>query len=125
MIKRQITRAMLVMGASLFCAVTLADGAAGGDEFRATAAEYASKAQQASYQGLDDIAALYYQQASIKTNAAELADKGQWSEVDWTQYHTNEGLIGAKLGAVKAEKKMTENQKLRDKPLKSKIMKNE
>jgi hypothetical protein len=113
-----------VLGTTLFCAGTLGDGA-GGDEFRATAAEYASKAQKARSQGQDDIAALYYQQASIKTNAAALADKGQWSEVDWTEYHANESLINAKLGAVKAETKMAKDNSLKSKTLKNKRVKNE
>jgi hypothetical protein len=114
MIKQRLSRALLIL-ATLFCAGTLADGGAGGDEFRATAAEYTSKAEKASSKGQDEIAALYYQQASIKKNAAALADKGQWSDIDWTQYHANEGLIDEKLGAANAEKKMAKNKTLKNK----------
>jgi hypothetical protein len=126
MIKQLLSRALLVIGATLFCAGGFADGAAaGGDEFRATAADYASKAQKAASQGQDDIAALYYQQASIKTDAAALADKGQWSDIDWTQYHANESVIGKKLSAANAENNLTQKKTLKNKMLKNKMVENE
>ncbi|MFT4632272.1 MAG: hypothetical protein ACI8PP_002683 [Candidatus Pseudothioglobus sp.] len=125
MIKQLLSRALLVIGATLFCAGGFADGAAGGDAFRATAADYASKAQKAASQGQDAIAALYYQQASIKTDAAALADKGQWSDIDWTQYHTNESLIGEKLSAANAGKNVAQEKTLKNKMLKNKIVENE
>ena len=119
MVKKQLVRAVLVMGATLFCASSFADSKAGGDEFRAAASTYAGKAQQASSQGRDGIAALYLQQAAIKTNAAALADMGQWSEIDWTQYHVNEGLIGKMLSAVASNNGLTKNRIVKNKTMKN------
>jgi hypothetical protein len=118
-IKQQLVRAVLVMGATIFCLSSFADNNAGGDEFRATAATYAGKAHVASTQGQDAIAALYLQQAAIKTNAAALADMGQWSEIEWTQYHVNEGLIGEMLGAVAGNNELTKNRTVKNKTMKN------
>jgi len=119
MVKQQLVRAVLAMSATLFCVSSVADSKAGGDAFRATASTYAGKAQQASTQGQDGIAALYLQQAAIKTNAAALADMGQWSEIDWTQYHVNEGLIGEMLSAVAGNNTLTENRIVKNKTMKN------
>jgi hypothetical protein len=119
MIKQQLVRAALVIGTTLFCASSLADNKAGGDAFRATASTYVGKAQQASTQGRDGLAALYLQQAAIKTNAAALADMGQWSEIDWTQYHVNEGLIGEMRRAVAGDNALTKNRIVKNKTMKN------
>lgn len=68
--------------------VAMAEGSGkGGDEFRNTAARYAAQAQQARAKGQHEKARAYSRMAAIKRNAASLADKGRWSEIDWSEYH--------------------------------------
>jgi len=103
-LKNKVASIFLILGTSLVCAGSFADGAANGDAFRATASEYASKAEHASSLGLGEIAGLYLEQSTIKANAANLADKGQWSDINWDRYHANEGRIGVLLSGTKSKK---------------------
>lgn len=67
----------------------------GGDEFRKTAQEYEMKSNKARSSGDTENARIYSRLADIKTDAAKLADKGRWSDIDWTEYNQlNEQLSG-------------------------------
>ena len=67
-----------------------------GDEFRATAGEYqtrASRAMRAATGSQGDAANLYIKlaniytrMAGIKRKAAELADQNRWDDIDWVPY---------------------------------------
>ena len=75
----------------------LAEGdAKGGDEFRATAAEYQEKADKYKKEGKSDISELYSRMAEIKLDAAAKADKGEWDAIDWTEYHQIEKKMHSK-----------------------------
>lgn len=78
-------------------------GGKGGDEFRKTAENYDNKSEMYRSKGKTEVASLYARQADIKQNAAELADKGLWNEIDWTEYHANEARINKLLHDDKIE----------------------
>ena len=54
--------------------------AKGGDDFRATAKEYQLTAKDLRKNGNKT-------KAEIKLKAAKHADKGEWTKIDWTEYH--------------------------------------
>jgi len=58
-----------------------------GDDFRLTAYEYELKAKHATNNGDNSAARILSRLAAIKREAANLADAGKWSEIDWTEYH--------------------------------------
>ena len=80
-------------------------GSRGGDEFRKTAQEYQAKAEKYGAKGMPEVAELYGRQAEIKNEAARMGDAGKWDEIDWTEYHENEGKINALLHGQKKYKK--------------------
>ena len=89
-----------------FNAQVLAEGSGkGGDEFRQTAKKYDMKSQKYQNKGMSDVAALYARQAEIKREAARLGDQGRWNEIDWSEYHANEGLINEKVQQAKKSHK--------------------
>lgn len=72
----------------------------GGDEFRETAQEFALKSDEARAAGDFEKSKIYAKLSAIKEEAAQLADKGRWSDIDWTEYNT----LNAKLSDGKAVK---------------------
>lgn len=72
----------------------------GGDEFRETAKEYAIKANEADAAGDFEKSKIYARLSTIKEEAAQLADKGRWSEIEWTEYNA----LNDKLSNGKAKK---------------------
>lgn len=76
---------LLLTGSSLFFAMAENDAksgkAVGGEEFRKTALEYRKKAVKS-----EKMAMYYKRLATIKMNAAELADQGKWDEISWKEY---------------------------------------
>ena len=62
------------------------DKGQGGDGFRETAMNYESRAEKYNEKGFSDIAAIYTRMAEIKRHAGELADKGRWDDIDWSEY---------------------------------------
>lgn len=86
---------------SIFSGYSLATGVPkGGDEFRETAQEYAMKSNEARAAGDFETSKVYARLSTIKEEAAELADKGRWSDIDWTEYNT----LKAALSGHKAKK---------------------
>jgi hypothetical protein len=84
----------------------------GGDEFRKTAEKYDAKADKYRNKGMGEVADLYKRQAEIKRHAAGLADENRWDDIDWTEYHENEGMINEKISYMKAKyKKKKEHEK--------------
>ena len=59
----------------------------GGDDFRNTASEYQEKASKYAAKEEYEKAALYKRLSEIKLDAAAKADKGEWDDIDWTEYH--------------------------------------
>ena len=77
----------LVLSLSL-CSVSMAEGKSnGGDDFRKTAAEYQKKANKYAAKENFEKAALYKRLSDIKLDAAAKADKGEWDDIDWSEYH--------------------------------------
>lgn len=85
----------LILLAMLFgSSSAMAEGKSkGGDEFRATAMEYEEKSLKFKNKGMPEVAKLYARQAEIKNEAARMGDEGRWNEIDWDEYHANEGKI--------------------------------
>ncbi|NKB38542.1 MAG: hypothetical protein GKR93_15510 [Gammaproteobacteria bacterium] len=77
----------------------------GGDEFRKTAESYEKKSEKYRAKGMSEVAALYSRQAEIKREAAAMGDEGRWGEIDWSEYHKNEGLINQKVKQTKTNTK--------------------
>jgi hypothetical protein len=91
---------------------TLAEGnSKGGDEFRKTAEKYDAKSDKYRDKGMSEVSELYARQAEIKRNAASLVDQGRWDDIDWTEYHSNEGMINEKLGHMKNKYKHKKEHK--------------
>lgn len=81
---------------ALFCVASpaMAEGKSkGGDEFRQTARKYDEKSEKFENKGMPEVAKLYARQAEIKREAAAMGDEGRWDEIDWNEYHANEGRI--------------------------------
>jgi hypothetical protein len=75
---------VLVLG---MAPLTLAEDPVVGDGFRETAEEFVQKAEEAREDGNGAVAEIYDRLAEIKNEAADLADEGEWDEIDWTEYH--------------------------------------
>ena len=83
----------------------------GGDDFRKTAASYEEKSEKYRAKGMTEVANLYSRQAEIKREAAAMGDEGRWDEINWSEYHKNEGLINEKVNQTnnkhESEKKLS------------------
>ena len=101
----------LIKNIALILTITITSGSyaegssKGGDEFRKTGQEYQAKAEKYGAKGMPEVAELYSRQAEIKYEAAQMGDAGKWDEIDWTEYHENEGKINALLNGQKKYKK--------------------
>ena len=58
-----------------------------GDNFRAAAVKYETKAQACLDKGYPECAKIYFRMAAIKKNAGQLADEGRWKDISWDEYH--------------------------------------
>jgi hypothetical protein len=58
----------------------------GGDDFRAAAVEYETKAKASLDKGNAEESKIYFRLAAIKKNAAKLADEGKWGDINWDEY---------------------------------------
>ena len=68
-----------------------------GDDFRKTAQVYAAYGSKMAAEARNargdkairyqELSAVYREMADIKSNAAELADKHRWNDVNWDRYH--------------------------------------
>ncbi|MBE9398935.1 hypothetical protein IOQ59_16875 [Pontibacterium sp. N1Y112] len=75
----------------------------GGDEFRNTASKYETKARNARSNGHHNKARAYARMAEIKRQAARLADKGKWNQIDWTEYHRLNAEVAGHHGKGKGK----------------------
>ncbi len=103
--KKFLPVSLLILIFSLSTQVFAEGNGKGGDEFRKTAESYDKKSDKYRAQGMTELAALYSRQAEIKRMAAAMGDDGRWNEIDWNEYHKNEGLINQKVNQAKNEHK--------------------
>jgi hypothetical protein len=88
--------------ASLFTVILLTSNIAyaesneGGDKFRVAASEYDQLSKQAKQNGDSKTATIFQRLAIIKRHAADLADQGRWSEIDWSEYHALSAQLSGK-----------------------------
>lgn len=102
---RYMVQVLTFVLAVLLSGAVFADGKSrGGDEFRATAKKYDEKAAMYGDKGMSEVSELYVRQAEIKREAAGLADEGRWGDIDWSEYHKNEGKINEVLQEKKHKK---------------------
>ena len=87
---------LLALGFSV-CAEGNKKGKAG-DDFRAAAVKYETKAKICLEKGYAECSKIYFRMAAIKKNAAKLADEGKWDDISWDEYSTLE----KKLNTLKA-----------------------
>ncbi len=95
---------LLLTGSSLFFATAENKGSGkkvvGGDEFRKAALEYRKKAVKS-----EKLAMYYKRLATIKMNAAILADQGKWDDISWDEYHEINKAIVELHGYSEKDKK--------------------
>ncbi len=84
---------LLILTLSLSSYVVAEGKSKGGDDFRKAAKKYEAKSEKYDRKGMDEVSGLYARQAEIKRDAADLADEGRWDDIDWDEYHQNEGKI--------------------------------
>ena len=101
----------LVLALSLSGHVMADGNSKGGDEFRKTAEKYDAKSDMYRDKGMSEVSELYARQAEIKRNAASLGDQGRWDDIDWTEYHSNEGMINEKISHMKNKHKQKKEHK--------------
>ena len=81
----------------------------GGDDFRAAAVKYESKAKACLEKGYPECSKIYFRMAAIKKNAAQLADEGKWSDISWDEYFSLQKQLQAQ--AAKHSKKHKNHKK--------------